>query len=480
VIHPPATDREWRALFDNIDLLVTVCDPEGRLDYVNPAVLRVTGFRADELIGRPFTRLLMAQRVEDYLRHFHEMISGHHATTTHEIAIVCKRGEKRILRCSEALLQDPQGGALGVVCISVDVTPRVRADAAREQALKNIAEVLQRVETIKGRLEDDLVCLRDEVCSASGFEGLIGDSEALKYALHRVEQVAPLDTTVLIYGETGVGKELFAKAIHAHSPRRDRPLVVVNCAALPVSLIETELFGHERGAFTNAFRMRKGRFELANGGTLFLDEVGELPMEVQAKLLRVIQQGELERVGDERTIKVNVRLVAATHRKLDTEIAEGRFREDLYYRLCVYPITIPALRQRRSDIPLLARAFVQRLAKHLGRPIEVIPQPVMDELVQYDWPGNVRELENVIEQAVITTPDRTLRLASRLIRANEPEIAWRNRYRGTLQEVERQYSRQILELAGWRIEGRKGAAALLGLHPNTLRDRMRKLGIARP
>jgi transcriptional regulator with GAF, ATPase, and Fis domain len=292
-----------------------------------------------------------------------------------------------------------------------------------------------------------------------------------------VEQVAPLDTTVFIEGETGVGKELFARAIHRNSARKNRPLIKVNCATLPATLIEAELFGHEKGAFTGAMRTRRGRFELADGGTLFLDEVGELPLELQGKLLRVLQEGELERLGGDQTIRVDVRLIAATNRRLKEEVEQGRFREDLFYRLHVYPITVPSLRQRKEDLPLLVNAFVQRFARNQGKRIDQIPQPVMEELERYDWPGNVRELENVIEHAVITSRDKKLRLAAKLPRRQKahPEA-----YRGSLEDVERDYVRRILVHAGWRIEGNVGAAELLKLHPNTLRFRMRKLGIERP
>jgi chemotaxis protein methyltransferase CheR len=289
-----------------------------------------------------------------------------------------------------------------------------------------------------------------------------------------------LDTTVLIEGETGVGKELFARAIHAHSGRSKRPLVKVNCAALPANLIEAELFGHERGAFTGAIRTRRGRFELADGGTVFLDEVAELPLELQGKLLRVLQEGEVERVGGDRTIDVDVRVIAATNRKLTEEVEKRNFREDLYYRLHVYPITVPSLRKREGDIPMLVRAFVQRFSKEQGKQIDQIPQPAMDELTGYDWPGNVRELENVIERAVITTSGNKLRLATRLKIHKDRKMDPDEVYQGSLEEVERDYILRILELAKWRIEGNRGAAELLKLHPNTLRFRMRKLGIQRP
>ncbi len=249
---------------------------------------------------------------------------------------------------------------------------------------------------------------------------------------------------------------------------------------LPASLIEAELFGHERGAFTGATRTRRGRFELADGGTLFLDEVGELPLELQGKLLRVLQDGELERVGGDQTFKVDVRVIAATNRKLQKEVEQGRFREDLYYRLHVYPITVPTLRQRKEDVPLLVHAFVERFGQNQGKRIDQISPQVMEELQQYDWPGNVRELENVIERAVITTRDNKLRLAARLLAGNAHSPSEDGIHRGSLEDVQRDYIKEILEQVGWRIEGKGGAAELLELHPNTLRFRMRKLGIERP
>ncbi len=248
--------------------------------------------------------------------------------------------------------------------------------------------------------------------------------------------LTPLDTAVLIEGETGVGKELFARAIHRRSTRKNRALIKVNCATLPANLIESELFGHERDAFTGAARTRRGRFELADGGTLFLDEVVELPLELQGKLLRVLQEGELERVGGDRTSKVDVRVIAATNRKLEKELQHGRFREDLFFLLHVYPITVPNLKQRKEDIPLLVNAFVQRFARAQGKRIEHIPQPVLDELVDFAWPGKVRELENVIQQAVIATKDQTLRLAARL-RNGKTDPDKQKVYQGSLDDVEK-------------------------------------------
>jgi formate hydrogenlyase transcriptional activator len=306
---------------------------------------------------------------------------------------------------------------------------------------------------------------------------IIGSSDALKSVLFRVDQVAPTNATVLLLGETGTGKNQLASLIHRRSPRAHRPFLIVNCAALPTSLIESELFGHERGAFTGAHGTRLGRFELADGGTLFLDEIGDLPLELQPKLLRVLQHGNLERLGSSRTITVDVRVVAATNRDLDEAVRVGSFRQDLYYRVNVFPISLPALRQRSEDIPLLARHLVARLGERLGRRIMAIPPEMIQALQEYDWPGNVRELENILERAVILSGGPMLRLT-------EPLSVGRARSctcgtTGSLRDVERAHILRVLERTAWRIEGDRGAAATLGLKASTLRSRMRKLGIAR-
>jgi transcriptional regulator with GAF, ATPase, and Fis domain len=306
-------------------------------------------------------------------------------------------------------------------------------------------------------------------------------SEALADAVRHVHEVASTDTTVLILGETGTGKEIFARALHDRSTRRNRPLVRVNCAALPTTLIESELFGHERGAYTGAIAARQGRFELADRGTIFLDEIGDLPLEVQAKLLRVLQEGEFERLGSSQTRRVDVRIIAATHHNLEAAVEEGRFRADLYYRISVYPIVLPPLRERKEDIPHLVWFFIHQRRRALHRNIEKVPGHVMQALQEYDWPGNVRELENVVERAMIRSTgdtlalDRGLAVQSRARRAPDVPAAG-----GTLEEIERQHIEETLRACGWRINGPGNAAVRLGLHPNTLRFRMKKLGIERP
>lgn len=310
------------------------------------------------------------------------------------------------------------------------------------------------------------------------FEKILGTSEVFKKVLHRMQQVAPTDTTVLIFGESGTGKELIARAIHNMSSRHQNPLVTVNCAALPASLIESELFGHEKGAFTGAGSPRVGRFELAHLGTIFLDEIGDLPIELQSKLLRVLQMGEFERIGGTGSIKVDVRIIAATNQHLKTAIRNGRFRDDLYYRLNVFPLTLPPLRERKEDIPLLVRYFVERYSIKLGKEIDVIPGKLMHALENYTWPGNVRELQNLIERSVILSQGNVLQLDeyADLNKVDSAGVLTA----ATLNDVVRVHILGILERCGWIIEGQRGAAVQLGLKPGTLRSKMKKLGIKRP
>jgi DNA-binding NtrC family response regulator len=311
-------------------------------------------------------------------------------------------------------------------------------------------------------------------------ESMVGDSPALRRVLDQIAQVAPTDSTVLIQGETGTGKELVARAIHDGSARRERPLVRINCAALPRELVESELFGHEKGAFTGALQQRRGRFELADGGSLFLDEVGELPLEAQAKLLRVLQEHEFERVGGVRTLRADVRVIAATNRDLQGQVQAGRFRSDLYYRLHVFPIAVPPLRERRDDIARLLQHFAAKAARKVGRSVDGISAAFIERATAYDWPGNVRELENLVERAMIMCNGALLdgsdlfapAPASAPIAAATPSEA-------SLEAMERAHIRRVLERTGWVVEGDSGAARALGLNPSTLRGRLRKLGIRR-
>ncbi|MEW6444388.1 MAG: sigma 54-interacting transcriptional regulator [bacterium] len=348
----------------------------------------------------------------------------------------------------------------------------------RKVAEQKLRRSFAEIKRLKNQLQAENAYFREEIRLQGDFSEIIGKGRAIKYVLFKIEQIAPTDTTVLVLGETGTGKELVARAIHDKSCRKDRPLIKVNCAALPGTLMEGELFGHEKGAFTGAHQRQEGRFEIAHGSTLFLDEIGELPLELQAKLLRVLQSGEFERLGSPRTVKVDVRIIAASNRDLEKEVHAGRFRKDLWYRLNVFPITVPPLRDRKEDIPLLVNWFLARSCKKLGKEITRIPQQVLHELQAYPWPGNIRELENTIERAVINTPGHSLRLGEKLALPGQEESSPQSRR--TLADVEREHLVHVLKQTQWRVSGPNGAALILGLKPSTLRFRIRKLGIRKP
>ena len=359
---------------------------------------------------------------------------------------------------------------LGVVVVFSDISERKLSEQKLKQAHSEI-------EQLKNRLQAENNYLQEQVNLNHNFEEILGQSETLKTVLHQVEQVAPTETSVLILGETGTGKELIARALHNLSLRKERPLVKVNCAALPGNLIESELFGHEKGSFTGATSRRIGRFELADKGTIFLDEIGELPLELQAKLLRVLQEGEIERLGDSKTIKINVRIITATHRDLKLMIEQGSFREDLFYRLSVFPLTLPPLRERKNDISLLVHYFVNKYATKMSKQINTISQTIMDKLQNYPWPGNVRELENVIERAVILSPNKSLHIPE--LQAPGKNHSSESDKLLALTAMEKAHIIKVLKATEWKISGEQGAAEILEMHPNTLRSRMNKLGIRR-
>jgi transcriptional regulator with GAF, ATPase, and Fis domain len=343
-------------------------------------------------------------------------------------------------------------------------------------AIKN-AQLFTEVAQLKNRLEAENLYLREEIKSQHNFEEIIGESQNIMAVLRQVEQVAATDSTVLIRGDTGTGKELIARAIHHVSPRRAHSLVKVNCGAIPANLVESELFGHEKGSFTGALQRRIGRFELADGGTIFLDEIGELPLDAQVKLLRVLQEREVERVGSGHSTKVDVRVIAATNRDLHAAVKAGFFRADLLYRLNVFPIEVPPLSARGSDIPLLVNQFVAKFSTKIGKKIEGVSQATMERLMKYSWPGNIRELENVIERATILTQGPLLQIDNVMLRGNAAPLL---PVVDSLEEVERAHILRVLRDTSWVIEGKQGASARLGLHPNTLRSRMQKLGIQKP
>jgi chemotaxis protein methyltransferase CheR len=386
-----------------------------------------------------------------------------------EYRLQTKSGEYLWFLARGQAIWNTEGKAIRMSSFIQDITERKQAELNLKAALSEIKE-------LKEKLEVERAYLQEEIKSEYNYENIIGQSNALNYVFYKVEQIASTDTTVIVLGETGTGKELVARAIHGLSPRKDRALVKVNCATLPANLIESELFGHEKGAFTGAHAKQLGRFEVANGATLFLDEIGELPLELQPKLLRVIQDGEFERLGSSATNKVDVRVIAATNRHLEEEVRKGRFREDLWYRLNVFPITAPPLRERMEDIALLVDFFVDKISRRLGKSIESIPVSVMNALLDYQWPGNVRELENILERAVINSSGPKFRLVDELQKPHKDLTTAKK----TLNEVERDYIVRVLEQTNWKVSGPNGAAEILGLDRSTLRARMRKLDIRQP
>jgi formate hydrogenlyase transcriptional activator len=398
-----------------------------------------------------------------------------------EHRIVCPDGNDRVVYGRGEVTLDKDRRPVRMVGTIQDITSVKRTEKELQKAFDEIRQ-------LKDQLEAENIYLRDEMELINKNNNIIGDSDPLKYVIYRVKQVAKAKTTVLLTGETGVGKGMIARLIHQKSDRRNKPFVQVNCAGLPSNLIESELFGREKGAFTGSTARQIGRFELADKGTIFMDEIGELPMELQAKLLKVIEDGAFERLGSPHTVNVDVRIIASTNRNLEEEIKNGRFRQDLFFRLNVFPITIPPLRQRKEDIPLLVTHLTNKFSKDFGKNIKRIPRKTIRLLEEYCWPGNVRELINVIERAVIVSMGSELRLAEKIdtetvcsptenivsdleTSASEPKC---------LIDVERDHILRTLQETGWRIEGPQGAANILQINPSTLRGRMRKLGIKKP
>jgi PAS domain S-box-containing protein len=445
--------------------------PDGTFDYLSPACARVSGYTPEAFREAPelLSQVVLEEDRPAWMAHQREALQGR-AVPSIEFRIRTRHGEIRWVEQSNNPIRVEGSGFDGTRGSIRDITARKQGELELKQAYGEIA-------ALKDQLEAENTYYREKIQSEEGSNELLGASDTLKYLLYRIRQVAPSGTTVLIQGETGTGKELVAEAIHRLGSRQDRPLVKINCAALPPGLAESELFGHEKGAFTGAQTLRKGRFEVADKATLFLDEVGELSPEVQAKLLRVLQDGEFQRVGGDRTLKVDVRVIAATNRDLAKEVVAGRFREDLWYRLNVFPITVPPLRERKEDIPLLAQAFVDRFCQSQGRPSLDLSHSILQSLQAYAWPGNVRELQNIMERAVLVSERTTLRLADPL--AVEKAATPAQPSAKTLMDMERQHILQILTATRWKLEGPNGAAEQLGMKPSTLRHRMAKLVIER-
>ncbi len=477
-------EKRYRQLVERAQLLIIRLDADGLVREVNPHFVEVLGPPAADVIGRPLVELVAPEERQAASRSL-SRVPGEGGTGAARQSMLGGDGLRRTIEWRYVALVKNDGDERETLGLGADVTERERAEGATRDALRRLERTVAELERLKGRLEEENLVLREEIGQRAGFEGIIGTSDGLQYVLHKIREVAPhTDASVLIQGETGVGKELVARTIHEQSGRAHRSFVVVNCAALPPGLESSELFGHERGAFTGADRRRRGRFELADGGTLFLDEIGELPLEVQPKLLRVLEDGEMSRVGGNQILHVDVRLIAATNRRLLQEVRQGRFREDLFYRLEGYPISVPPLRERTEDIAPLVFHFLRRINESRTVPLTELPREVLRRLEQYPWPGNVRELKHVVERASYAAEGSVLKLAGRLEldegrmdRVAPPAAGGDGLV--TLDEVQRRHIQAVLEACDGQIAGAGGAAEILGLHANTLRYRMKKLGIVR-
>ncbi|MBL0224720.1 MAG: sigma 54-interacting transcriptional regulator [Geobacteraceae bacterium] len=500
--------NSYSELYDFAPVGYFVFDSRGRIREVNLTGSQLLGVERGALVNRPFTGFISDEGerkvFSDHLRMVLQRkillrcelsFTGTKGTKIHgrfqSVAFVnhkegcilttlfdCtarKQLEEELQRAHDRLELTVGERTRELTSTNLQLTQEIEE---RRKAEASLQEAFAEIKGLKDRLQAENIYLQQEVGRQHNFGEIIGQSQALGQVFSKIEQVAPMNATVLLLGETGTGKGVVANTIHSRSSRRGRPLITVNCTTLPATLVESELFGRERGAFTGAGDRQIGHFELADGGTIFLDEIGEMPLELQSKLLRVIQDGEFERLGSPRTIKTDVRIIAATNRNLAEEVKNGTFREDLFYRLNVFPITMPPLRQRKDDIPLLVNHFVAKFNSKIGKRIESISKETLNTLEEYHWPGNVRELESVIERAVIMSPGSSLQVLDRFDTFRKAEEPAGEDIRA-LVELEHDHVLQVLKKTGWRIEGKNGAAVLLGLNASTLRARMRKYGIVR-
>ena len=455
-------EAQYKSIFTSARDGLLIFDLAGNIVEANPQACKMYGYTYDELLTLSGKDIVHPD-YKDLFEQFKRAVKGKgefHAES------------KDIKKDSTIFILEVRGaefdykGKKHLLAIVRDITERKRAEQELQKAFSE-------VKRLKNRLQAENIYLQEEINLAYQHEEIIGQSHGIKNVLSQAEQVAGTDSTVLILGETGTGKELLARSIHTMSSRKGRTMVKVNCGALPPTLIESELFGREKGAYTGALSKQVGRFEVANGSTIFLDEISELPVEVQAKLLRVLQEGQFERLGSTRTISVAARVIAATNQDLADAVEKGKFREDLYYRLNVFPIAVPPLREHPEDIPLLVWALVKEFGKTMGKRIEAIPRKSMEAMQRYPWPGNVRELRNVIERGMILSKSSTLQVTL-------PEITTKKIPQNMkLEEIERKHIREVLKRTGWRVRGKNGAANLLGLKPTTLDSRIKKLGIQR-
>jgi len=458
-------DARWNSLVKNMELMIVELDKGGNIKYLNPYALRKLGYSEEkELLHRNwFERFSEKEDAQTSRLQYQKSLAEHKSLLESNFVLKTKNNNNLVVNWTNVFVLNPDDTLKGIMKIGFDITDEVNA--------------FEQVKLLKNELERENLLLKAEKLGEETEHDLIGQSDAILYAIQKSKQVAATPAGVLLLGETGSGKELFANLIHRNSPRQNKVFVKVNCAALPSELIESELFGHEKGSFTGAIASRKGKFEIADGGTIFLDEIGELPLALQAKLLRVLQSGEIERIGGQQVHKVDVRVIAATNRNLQQEVRSGKFREDLYYRLNVFPITIPPLRKRKSDIPLLISHFVRKYSGELKKEVLEVSKADLARLCEYSWPGNIRELVNLIERSMIISKGPKLELDWQM---ELPGNSF-NRDGGIvlMEDVERAHILKILTDCNWKINGEDGAASKLGLNPSTLRSRIKKLNIVR-
>ncbi|MBU2644354.1 sigma 54-interacting transcriptional regulator [bacterium] len=461
------SEERFRAIFDNAPIGIMHVNKSGFPELANRAIESIIGYTGEELSKQPFQITSHPADRDISLKNFQMMFEGKLDHYQMEKRYIHKNGQLLWGNSHAALVRDKEGNPETLIGMIEDITVRKNTEKA-------LLDALDELKILKQRLEEENEYLLEEINLTYNFGEIIGKNKKLKKLLRLIEQVAPSDSTVLILGETGTGKELIARAIHNLSRRKARPLVKVNCAALPATLIESELFGHEKGAFTGATSRKIGKFELADGGTIFLDEIGDLPFDLQAKLLRVLQENELERLGGSTSIKVDVRVLAATNTDLDQLRSNGKFRDDLFFRLNVFPLNCIPLRERKDDIPMLTRYFLDKYNKKNGREINRISEKTARALQEYDWPGNIRELENIIERAVVINSGNELHLGDWFAKSIESS---QTKQLQTLDKIQIDYITHVLNQTRGRIDGKDGAARILGLKPPTMRSRMEKLGI---
>ena len=462
-----ASEASFRGIFEGAIEGIYRTSLEGEVIAANPAMATILGYDSPEEVMRSVVNTAQQVWVDPTERsRLFELIEDQGVVRDYECQFKRKDGVKIWVSHNIRAVRGSDGQLAYLEGFVKDITDRKTADMQLRQKLEEVRQ-------LRDELYAENIYLREQFKREEGNEAIVGESESVLKMLEQAKRVAATDSTVLLLGETGTGKELLAHAIHNMSSRKDRKLVTVNCASLPPTLIESELFGREKGAYTGSLTRMAGRFELADGSTLFLDEIGDLPLELQSKLLRVLEQGQFERLGSPRTIKVNVRLIAATNHDLAKEVSEGRFRKDLYYRLNVFPIIVPPLRDRKEDILPLVWSFVKQFEKSMGKQIDSIPKAKLEALMRYNWPGNIRELKNVIEHAMILSSFKTLDVVVPACALEDQSVSY------TLQDMERRHILEVLERTGWRISGKNGAAEILGIKRTTLQSKMKVLGIKR-